>query len=194
MFLVFSQLAFADMRQAIVLVVLREVESDLFTVGRDAHRDEAVNELVAQPTHEECIEEYDGDGKQMVEEYHEAVHRACNESLLNKDTCQHGAENATRAVRGEYIERIVDTLPRTPINGDVTNQCDDKGNEDALSHCNVTSRRCDGYETDYTSHRCTHRRWFAATQAVEEYPCHHRSGRGCVCIEKCLDGLSVGME
>ena len=68
MLFVFSEFPFADMRQAVVLVVLREVETDLFTECRHAHGDETVDKLIAQPAHDEGVDEHDDDGQQMIEE------------------------------------------------------------------------------------------------------------------------------
>ena len=67
---ILRQLAFSDVRQSVVLVVLREVESHLFAVLRHTHGDEAVDELVARPTHGEGIDEHDDDGQQVIEEHH----------------------------------------------------------------------------------------------------------------------------
>ena len=74
------------MCQAIVFIVLREVETHLLTVGRDPHGDEAVDEFVAQPAHSESIAKYDDDGQQMVKENDEAVPSSRYQSLLNKDS------------------------------------------------------------------------------------------------------------
>ena len=57
MLLVFGQLTLADVSQSVVLVVLREVETHLFTIGRHAHGDETVDEFISQPTHGEGIDE-----------------------------------------------------------------------------------------------------------------------------------------
>ena len=85
MLFVFCQLALTDMRQAIVFIVLREVESNLLTIGRDAHGYETVDQLVAQPTHGEGIDKDYDDGQQMVEENNEAFPCAGYEALLYED-------------------------------------------------------------------------------------------------------------
>ena len=167
------------MRQSVVLIVLREVETHLFTKGRHTHGDQTVDERVAQPTHGEGIDEHDDDGEQVVEEDHKTFPCACNETLLNEDTSQHRTEDTTRAVRGEYVEGIVDVGMRTPIDGDVTDQRDDKGDEDA---------------SDNTTHGSTHGRRFTTAQTVEENPRHHGRSRGGIRIQERLDGLSVGMQ
>ena len=182
------------MRQSVVLIVLREVETHLFTKGRHTHGDQTVDKRVTQPTHGEGIDEHDDDGEQVVEEDHKTFPCACNETLLNEDTSQHRTEDTTRAVRGEYVEGIVDVGMRTPIDGDVTDQRDDKGDEDALSHGDVACRWRDGHQTDNTTHGSTHGRRFTTAQTVEENPRHHGRSRGGIRIQERLDGLSVGMQ
>ena len=144
--LIFCQLALANVCQSVVLVVLREVQTHLFAVGRHAHGDETVNEFVAQPTHGEGINKHDDDGQQVVEENHKTIPCACNKAFLNEDSRQHGAKDATCAVGGEHVERIVYAGVRAPVDGHVTDQRDDKGNEDALSHSDITCRWGDGYQ------------------------------------------------
>ena len=156
MFLIFRQLSLADMSQTIVLVMLREVESDLLAIDRDAHGDETVDEFIAQPAHGESIEEHDDDGQQMVEEDDKTIPRAGNKSFLNEDTRQHRAEDTTRAVGGEHIEGVVDAGVRTPIDGNVTDNGNDQGDEDALTNGNITGRGRDGYQTDYATNGGTH--------------------------------------
>ena len=95
------------MRQSVVLIVLREIETHLFAECRHTHGDEAVDEFIAQPTHSEGIDKHDDDGQQVVEEDHKTLPRAGNQTLLDKDTCQHRAEDTARAVRGEHVEGIV---------------------------------------------------------------------------------------
>ena len=95
---------------------------------------------------------------------------------------------------GEHVEGIVDACVRTPIDGDVTDESNDKGDEDALPYADITSRRCDGNETNHTTNSSTHSRGFASTQAVEEYPRHHGCSRGGIGVEERLDSLSVSME
>lgn len=95
---------------------------------------------------------------------------------------------------GEHIKGIIYAGMRAPIDGHVADECNDKGYENALSDCNITSRRCDGYKTNYATYGCPHSRRFTATQTIEKYPRHHGCGRGCVGVQKSLDGLSVGMQ
>lgn len=49
MLLIFGQFALADVGQTVVLVVLGEVKTHLFTIGRHTHRDEHVDEFIASP-------------------------------------------------------------------------------------------------------------------------------------------------
>ena len=118
------------MGQTVVFIVLTVVESNLLTIDGYTHGYQFVYQLIAQPTHAECIDKDndDGqqmveenhesvpraidkdndDGQQMVEENHESVPRACNQSFLDEDTCQHSSEDTACAVSGEYVEGIVD--------------------------------------------------------------------------------------
>ena len=107
MLFVLSEFSFADVRQSVVLIVLREVETDLFTKCRHTHGDEAVDEFVTQPTHSEGINKHDDDGQQMVEENHKTIPRTCDEALLDEDTRQHRTKDTTSAVCGEHVEGIV---------------------------------------------------------------------------------------
>ena len=69
------------MCQAIVLVVLREVKAYLLTIGRDAHGNKAINELIAQPAHGKGVGEDNNNGKQVIEENHESVPCAGDDAL-----------------------------------------------------------------------------------------------------------------
>ena len=108
MLFVFRYFPFADMGQTVVLIVLALVESNLLTIDGDAHGYQFVYQRIAQPTHAECIDKDNDDGQQMVEENYESVPRACNQSFLDEDTCQHSSEDTACAVSGEYVEGIVD--------------------------------------------------------------------------------------
>ena len=112
MLLVLRQLAFTDMSKTIVFVMLREVETDFLTIGRNTHRDKMIDKLITQPTHGEGVDEDDDDGQQVVEEDDKTLPRAGDESLLDEDTRQHRAEDAASAVRGEHVE-ATRYLPRT---------------------------------------------------------------------------------
>ena len=120
MLLILRQFALTDVRQSVVLIVLREVEAHLFTILRHTHGNQTVYEFISQPTHGESIDEDDDDGQQMIEEDDKTIPRAGDESFLNEDTRQHGAEDTTRAVRREHVEGVVDAGMRAPIDGDVT--------------------------------------------------------------------------
>ena len=109
MLLVLRQLAFTDMSKTIVFVMLREVETDFLTIGRNTHRDKMIDKLITQPTHGEGIDEHYDDCQQMEQEYHKTLPRASDETFLYEDTCQYGTENTTCTVRREYVECIVNT-------------------------------------------------------------------------------------
>ena len=156
MLLILRQFAFTNMGETIVLVVLGEVQANLFTIGRDAHGNKAIDEFVAQPTHGKRIDKHDDDGQEMEEENDETFPRAGDETFLNEDTRQHGAEDTTRAVGGEDIECIVDATMRAPIDGNIADERDDESNENALTNRDIASRWRDGHKTYHTSHCSTH--------------------------------------
>ena len=108
MLLVFSQFALADVGETIVLIVLREVETNLFAEGRDSHGNQHVDEFIAQPTHGEGVNKHNDDGQQVVEEDNESIPGASDQSLLDEDTCEHSTKDTTRAMCGEHIEGIID--------------------------------------------------------------------------------------
>ena len=93
----------------------------------------------------------------MVEKDDKAIPCTGDESLLDEDTRQNGAENTARSMSRKHIERIVDAGVRAPINSHVTDECDDKRNKDALPDRDVTSRRCDGHQTYHATYGSTHR-------------------------------------
>ena len=119
---------------------------------------------------------------------------AGNKSLVDEDSREHCTEDTASAVGGEYVEGIVDARLAAPIYCTVADEGDDEGYEDTLAYCYISCGRSDGNKTNHTSYGCTHGRGLASTQTVEEYPCHHRRGRGGIGVEECLDSSSVGME
>ena len=192
--LVFGYLALTDMRQTIVFLVLGEVEAHALALCTHAHGDDLVDKPVAQITHGKRIDDDDGHGKQMVKEDHHASPLARDEAFLDEDAREHCAEDTARAVGGEYVEGIVDAAVAAPVDSDIAYQCDDKGDEDALSYGDVACRWGDGHQTYHATHGGAHGRRLAPAQTVKEYPGHHRRCRGCIGIEKRLDCLAVGMQ
>ena len=73
----------------------------------------------------------------MVKENHKAIPCAGDEPFLNEDTRQDGTKDTASTMCGEYIKCIVDIGMRTPIDGNVTDECDDEGNKDTLSYSNI---------------------------------------------------------
>ena len=90
-----------------MFIVLAIIQSNLFTVNRDAHGDELVDEGIAYPAHGKRIDKDDGNGEQMEKENHETVPCTCNQSFLDEDTREHRAEDTTCTMCREYVESIV---------------------------------------------------------------------------------------
>lgn len=71
--LVFSQLALTEMCKTIMLVMLAEVQTDLLTLYAHTHRDELVDEPIAEVAHREGVDEDNDNCEEVIEEDHEAV-------------------------------------------------------------------------------------------------------------------------
>ena len=105
----------------------------------NTHRDEVVDEPIAEVAHYERIDNYYYEGEEMVEEYYETFPSACYQSFLNEDSRQNSTEDTACSVGWEYIERIVNAGLAPPINGCVTDKGDYEGDENTLTNCYVTS-------------------------------------------------------
>ena len=108
------------MSQAVVLIVLRNVETDVLAPLANTHWDEVIDEPVTEVAHNECIDDYYNEGEEVIEEYYETFPSACYETFLNEDTCQNSTEDTACSVSWEYIERIVHVCLATPVNRRVT--------------------------------------------------------------------------
>ena len=68
MFLILSQFTIAEVRQSIVLIMLAEVETHFLALDTHSHRDELIDDPIAEVAHSEGVNEYYDDGKKMEEE------------------------------------------------------------------------------------------------------------------------------
>ena len=118
--LVLSNLTFCNVCKTIVLIVLRDVKTDMLALLANAHWDEVVDKPIAEVAHNERIDNYYYEGEEMVEEYYETFPSACYETFLNEDTCQYSTEDTASSVSWEHIERIIHVCLATPINRRVT--------------------------------------------------------------------------
>ncbi len=118
---VLRNLTFCHVCKPIVLIVLRDVETDVLAPLANTHRDEVVDEPIAEVTHNERINDYYHEGKEMVKEYYETFPSAGYQTFLNEDTRQNCSEDTARSVCWEYIEGIVHVCLASPVNGCVTN-------------------------------------------------------------------------
>lgn len=194
MLLVFGEFTLPDVCQTVMLIVLGEVETHLFTLCRHAHRYHLVYQPVAEIAHYEGVGNDNSYGKKMVEEHHEALPCAGNKTLLDEDTGKHGAEDTTRAVRREHVKSIVDTALTAPVYCDVADYGYHERDEDALPDGDIARRWRDCHKTDDATHGRSHGRRLATTQAIEENPCHHGCGGCGVGIEERFHGYAIGME
>ena len=121
---VLRNLTFCNVCKTIVLIVLRDVKTDMLAPLANTHWDEVVDEPITEVTHNERINDYYDEGKEMVKEYYETLPSAGYESFLNEDTCQNCSEDTARSVCWEYIEGIVNAGLASPINGCVTDKGD----------------------------------------------------------------------
>ena len=74
------------MSQAIMLIVLTVVETNALTVFADTHRDELVDQPIAEITHDKGICDYHSYGKKMVKEHHKTIGCASHKTFLDENT------------------------------------------------------------------------------------------------------------
>ena len=135
---VLRNLTFCNVCKTIVLIVLRDVETDMLALLANAHRDEVVDEPIAEVAHYERIDNYYCEGEEVIEEYYETFPSACYETFLNEDSRQNSTEDTACSVCWEYIEGIVNAGLASPINGCVADKGDYEGDENTLTNCYVT--------------------------------------------------------
>ena len=107
MLFILGKLTLTEVGESVMLVVLAEVESHTLTLDADTHWDEVVDEPIAEVAHGKGVDEHDGYGKQVIEEYHEAVPCSGDKSFLNEYSGHDGTYNTARSVGREYVEGIV---------------------------------------------------------------------------------------
>ena len=105
--LIFGNLAFADVGETVVLVVLAIVETDTLAVLRNSHWYKLVDEPVAEVADCKCIDNYYCHGNQMIEEYYETFRCASYKTFLNEDTREDSTKDTTCSVGWENVEGIV---------------------------------------------------------------------------------------
>ncbi len=134
---VLRNLTFCNVCKTIVLVVLRDVETDMLALLANTHRDEVVDKPIAEVAHYERIDDDYCEGEEVIEEYYETFPSACYESFLNEYSRQNSTEDTACAMCWEYVEGIVNAGLASPINGCVTDKGDYEGDENTLTNCYV---------------------------------------------------------
>lgn len=152
MFLILSQFTVTEVSQSIVLIMLTEVESHLLTLDTHSHRDELIDEPIAEVAHSEGVDEYYDDGEKMEEEYDKAIPCSGDESFADEDSRHDGTDDTTRSVSREHIECIVNTTVRPPIDCYVADYGYHESYKNRLSDGNVSCRRRTSHKTDDTSY------------------------------------------
>jgi hypothetical protein len=161
--------------------VLCHVEAFHFFRLRSADRQHHVHQL---EQHEADTPAVDGRGEHRSTLNQQLARVAIQETirdtidrLFGEHTGQQRADRSANAVRGQYVERVIERCPRTQLQREIAGDCGDAAEQDRVHRVDEAGGRRNRDETDDDGCCCADGSCLARAHHIKEGPDHQRRRR-----------------